>query len=313
MTPLRNAWLALDRFFWADADGRVYSVVRIAFCLAALVNWVELFRRRDTLFGPRGIIGYDAVAASVAGQPYFSVFSYVGTDTGVTAIFIAALAAIVSLGVGWRTRVSALPVYVWHLSYTHVMFPSLSGWDTLLRVYSLLLLISPAPTIWSLDARRLVRRGETLSAPPIYGLRLMQLQLLTIYLSTAWLKVADPNWRNGDLVALFQMSMYSRFPDSQWLAQHAVLTNLATYGSLVTEAIVVPLLWNRRLRAAGLVLGIGLHSGIALTSSLIVFSMCVLAPYCAFLSRRDIESAVMFGRRGLRAGATKMGGGLRAG
>ena len=291
MSMLRRLWAALSHLFWADADGRTYAIVRIGFSIAALANWVELFARRREFFGPRGLIDYRAVAATVGDQPFLSVFTYASTEGAITALFFGGLAGILSLGAGYRTRASALIVFLWHVSYSHVAFPILHGWDSLLRAYSLLILISPAPTSWSVDSWRWRRSGRALGVPPAYGLRLMQWQLFVIYWGTAWLKFADPNWRNGRLVAFFQMSMYSRFSDVTWLANHEIIANLLTYSSLAIEVGVVMLLASTRLRWMGLWLGVALHAGIALTAHLTTFSLCMLAPYGAFLTCRNIDTA----------------------
>jgi len=64
-----------------------------------------------------------------------------------------------------------------------------------------------------------------------------------------------------------------------------------TYASLGIELSVVFLLWSSRLRWVGVILGVGLHVGIAASAHLTVFSLCILAPYAAFLTGADIDYA----------------------
>lgn len=310
MNQLERAWDAIVNFFWAPTDARPYAATRMAFAFAALFNWCEMFVRRESLFGPHGMIDGDIVRRAVAGQPYFSVFYYARSDAAVTAVFLLALAGIVALGAGFFTRVAALVVYVFHVSYSHFDFAVLHSWDALLRIYSFLILISPTEAVWSWDQRRAARKGKPFEPPAIYGLRLMQWQLAVVYVSTVWLKVPDVNWRNGRLLSFFQMSMYSRFPDSTLLVKYEVLSDLLTFGSLAVELSVVFLLWSRRWRWVGASLGVSLHVGIALTSRLTVFSLCIVAPYFAFFEAADFDRATAWlqaqaQRRGLMRGASR--------
>ena len=290
MSMVRAGWRWIDRGLWAPADPRVYALVRIGFSIAALANWAELFARRHEYFGSTSLIDMGLLLQQTAGVPYWSVFYFASSDIAVTALFAIAGIAIVALGLGYQRRLAAVLVYVWHVSYAHAGFPILHGWDSVLRVYAFLLVVSPLPATWSLDSRlRDARLPST--APPMYGLRLMQWQLAVIYLGTVWLKVDDVGWRHGDVVALFQMSIYSRTPNAMWLAYSPMLTNLLTWASLAIETSVVFLLASARWRAMGLVLGLALHGSIAVSTTLTSFSLAILAPYASFLTSCDLDQA----------------------
>lgn len=307
MGSLARAWARLDAYFWAPADGRAYALVRIGFSIAALLNWLELFQRRQQFFGPRSMVDVGHLLQVSGDQPYLSAFYFANSDAIVTALFAVSGIGIVSLGFGAATRTAAAVVFAWHVSYSHAAFPILHGWDSLLRVYSFLLLISPAPTRWSLDSRKRRQDDTTEAGPPAYALRLMQWQLLVVYLATVWLKVDDPQWRNGQLVALFQMSLYGRWSDATWLANAEIVASVLTYTSLAIEASVVFLLANGRTRWLGFVLGVSLHAGIALSARLTVFSLAILAPYAAFLDTRNLDALTALSVRSYRAVARMVG------
>ncbi|MEI4861456.1 hypothetical protein Q8G41_28095, partial [Klebsiella pneumoniae] len=86
--------------------------------------------------------------------------------------------------------------------------------------------------VWIVD-RWLSPRESDEDDVPAYGLRLMQWQLLIIYTITVWLKVPDQYWRNGQLLAYFSVSFYSRTPDSLMLVNHEWLSALQTWLSLL--------------------------------------------------------------------------------
>jgi hypothetical protein len=275
---------ALDRvlaFFWGPADPRTYALVRRALALAGLVNLVDLWPHRYEYFASTGAIAMSAVRQARGSGLYLSLFDFVGSERGVTAVFAFAAASLVALGLGVATRASALGVFVWHLSYCHRAFPILHGWDHILRAYSLLVLVSPTGDTGN--------AGHGREAVPAYGLRLMQWQLFVLYTTTVWLKVPDAYWRNGQLLAYFEVSIFSRIPDTTLLVRHEWISAVGTYASLATEAAVPWLLWFKRTRLLGLGAGVALHFAIALTGRIAIFSTCMLVPYMAFLDGDDID------------------------
>ena len=264
-------------YFWAGTDPRVYALVRIAVADAALVNLVDLWPRRAMYFSDDGMIPLAAVRAATAGRSYESIFYAVTSQSGVTAIFVCAALAIVALGLGVGTRVAAGLVWAWHLSYSHRAFPILHGWDAILRSYSFLVFVSPTGRVWSLDHHFFPRSSDA-DPVPAYGLRLMQWQLFVLYTTTAWLKLVDPFWRNGQVLLYFAMSQYSRRPDDTFLVRHEWLSAIGTYLTLAVETALPWLLWFRRTRPLGVVAGFGLHLTIAVTAQLGVFSTCMIPP-----------------------------------
>jgi hypothetical protein len=274
-------------FFWGPADARAYSLVRIALAIGGLVNLVDLWPHRFELYASTGIVSLDAAHAAMNGIRYLSVFDYVGSEGGVTAIFVTAAVALVALGLGVFPRAAAALVVLWHLSSSHRAPPVLHGWDHILRAYSLLVLVSPMPKVWSVRSRGRPERPE--GSVPAYGLRMMQWQLAVIYMTTVWQKLPDPYWRNGQLLAYFSVSLFSRDPHTLFLVRHEWLSALATYASLAIEASIPWLLWFQRTRVLGLLAGFGLHFLVAVTARIAIFSTCMMIPYAAFLESADFD------------------------
>jgi Vitamin K-dependent gamma-carboxylase len=271
-------------FFWGPADARAYALVRIGLSIGGLANLADLWPHRFELYASTGMISRDAVHAAMSGIRYLSVFDLVGSEEGTTAVFVAAGLALVALGLGVLPRASAALVFLWHLSSSHRAPPVLHGWDHILRAYSLLVVVSPMPDVWTLRGPR--GRADDV---PAYGLRLMQWQLAIIYLTTVWQKLPDPYWRNGQLLAYFSVSLFSRDPDTLFLIHHEWVSALATYASLAIEASIPWLLWFRQTRMLGLLAGFVLHFLVAVTARIAIFSTCVMIPYAAFLESADID------------------------
>lgn len=294
---------AIDTLVWKPVDVRIYAALRIAFAAVSLLNLVDLWPHRHAFFSPDGMIDLAEVQEAVGNQPYYSVFNYVTSDTGTTAIFVSAAVAILALGAGCFSRLAAVLVYVWYLSYNYRAFPVLHGWDRLMLITGFVLMLAPIGHAWSVDAWRHLRAGRTVvRAVPIYGLNVLKLQILVMYLDTVWLKVDDMYWRNGEFTAYFMLSLYSRF---RWpvMADLGMLSAAFTYGTLAAELSIAWLLLFKKTRLWGFIVGCGLHIGIAVTANLTIFSAATIILYIAFLDDDDMARIVGWTKRRIRATA----------
>lgn len=291
----RRATEVYERLWFAAVDPRVYAIVRIAYALAMLWTVIEFWPIRDELFTRGGTL--DGVAVRhMNGDRYPTLFFWVDSPEGVTAIFAAAAIACLLLAVGLATRVAAVALLVFAVSYTYRAYAVTSGSDQLLRNFALLIAISPIHRAFSVDEWLRRRRGAArVEAVANYGLTLMRLQVFLVYYQTVWLKVADEFWRRGDMMSYFLASMYGRFPGPHW-AHWELLSALMTFGTILTELAVPWLLCFRRSRPLGFLLGWGMHVGIAALSKLSLFSFAMMVTYLAFLDRADIDRLVAIAR-----------------
>jgi hypothetical protein len=285
VSVLRRALLALEQWFLAPADPRAYAGLRIGYAIAAFSVTVDFWPLRHMLLGQSGLFGG---AAGISVQP-LNVFAWVRGDGAVTGVLAVALLATITLGLGILPRLSAAVTYLWVLSYSLTAPTALTGFDAILRVVGFVLLISPMPKTWTVFGRT----NQNDEAPPVYGLRLAQWQLMLIYVCTVWMKAPDPFWRNGEAVTYFEMSMFARAPSSL-MAHHERLGAVFTYGTLLTEVSVPFLLWMRKTRGLGVFLGVSLHIGIALTSKLALFTLSILPLYLAFFETGDFDRIASF-------------------
>jgi hypothetical protein len=284
-----------ERLWFVPADPRVYALARIAFAVAVLWTLIEFWPIRDECFAAGGTLNLNVVRR-MNGWQYPSLLYLFESPSAVSLFFAVALLAAVCLAIGFMTRLSALVTYAVMMSYTHRAFAVTTGSDQLLRIFSLLIAISPIHRAFALDEFLHARRGRPATiAVPAYGLVLMRLQVFIIYYQTVWLKSGDAFWRRGDLMSYFLMSMYSRYPGRQW-ADWETLSAVLTYGTILSELAVPWLLLFRPTRALGFTIGFGMHLTIALLSKLALFSFCMLSTYLAFLERADVDALLAWAR-----------------
>lgn len=127
-----------------------------------------------------------------------------------------------------------------------------------------------------------------------WGLRLVQLQVSAVYLSTAWEKAQGNLWRDG--TALYYVSrmddLYGRFTLPDHWFETAWLLAAMTWGVVLLEGSLPVLLWCKPTRKWALLAAIGLHLSIELTMHVFLFQWVMIVSLLSFLP----AAAPLFGR-----------------
>lgn len=286
----------IERWLLEPIDARVYAMVRITYGIMALGIVLELWSLRDEFFTENGMSYHRPDLL------FYILFKWIRSSAGVSAMMVVAGIASIMVIVGLFTRAALVVLYFWNFAYCAIGYPAEAGYDGINRIVGFVLLLGPPMRMWSLEARlganapadSFMRRffgprGETESR---YALRLMQWQLAIIYIATVWLKAPDNYWRSGELMAYFMMSMYSNFPFPAW-AWLGKTSVLMTWYTLIAETTIPFALvlagTDKFWRRSAFLLGVGLHGGIAITSTIGMFSLSMVPLYAAFLMPEDID------------------------
>ena len=285
--PFR-AW---EAWLFAPADARIYALVRIGYAITCAAVVLDLWPNREAFFTTGGMI------AVVPDWHPLVLLRHVQTRESISIVMVCVLIACVSLAAGLLTRAMTFVLWSWTVSYSLIMVPADSGYDGVLRVVGLVLLVSPAARAFALDGRLL---GQTRALVPSYGLRLLQFQFCVLYFATVWIKAPEPAWRNGQLMSYFMMSAYSRFPSPAWASLGRTST-LMSWGTLAIEGLLPVLVWSTHFRRSALFCGVCLHLGIALGSTIGLFTLAMCPLYAVFLQPADLTAVSSLVRRCTRS------------
>ncbi len=302
--PAFERVLAWHRSYWhSPVSPKPLAATRIAVAAALLADQVlQYLPNLEFLYGPTGVAPagtFDDLARSSWQWPAL-LFSSDDPLT-VAGLFAFWVASTVALLLGWHTRVSA--VLVWVLSNGFILRNPVvaNGGDDVLRIALFLLVISPSGAVWSLDRRR--SPAVTRIAP--WSLRLFQLQLCVIYLTTGIHKALGEMWRDGTAMHYVLNDIttvrfsFAEVPWPLWV------TMPMTYGALAFElSFVVLVAWSRTRRAT-LLAGMAFHLAIVAVLEVGWFSFYMIAMYAPWFSasRLDAVSATVQRLRGRDAGA----------
>ncbi len=148
--------------------------------------------------------------------------------------------------------------------------------DAVVRTLLFWTLFTDAGAVWSVDARRAARPWI-----PAFPLRLLQLQLVLVYLVTAVVKLGSDDWRSGDvLFRVFQLEVMARPLGHRLLVSPSLCRALTwTHDGRRDRhpcALVYlpPARINRALAIAG---SLALHAGIFLTMRVGLFCYLMIA------------------------------------
>jgi hypothetical protein len=270
---------AFAHYLLEPVDAHVYAVTRIALAALYFGIVVEQWPLRVHLYAAGGMV------AERGDLFLYWPLAHVHSPVGISVLWALAGAASISLALGLCTRLSLLYLYTWLCGACAVALPAEAGYDAIARIAGFVLLFSPPIRALALDR---VLFGSGPLTLPRYGLRMLQWQLLVIYVATVWHKAPDTYWRNGELVSYFMLSIFSRAPSPVW-AELGRTSVLLTWSALMME-IAIPLLLSTRHRRIGFLLGLLLHGGIALVSTVSMFSLAMLPLYASFLTADDLRA-----------------------
>ncbi|UCZ59930.1 HTTM domain-containing protein [Mycolicibacterium phocaicum] len=205
-------------------------------------------------------------------------------DTALLVGWIVLMVASLILIVGWHAKLATFLVFVMIMSFERRNPWIFNSGDGLIRIMSLYLALSPCGAALSVDQRR--RSGSFWSAQDIriWPLRLMQVQIPIIYITTVIAKLHGDTWQNGSAVSYtLRLDDMLLLPIPAWVSTSPLIGNAMTWSTLFVEFCLGVFVWNKRWRTKVLIAGVLLHLTILLTMVVGFFSLAIFVLYLSFV------------------------------
>lgn len=288
---VRGAGAAWNRFWFEPSDTTPLGLFRIAFGVVATLWTLSHLPDLFTFLGPDGVLPNPRPLESWQ----WGLLNLNSSVLAVSVVWLATLLGALALTVGRRPRLAAFIVFVGIMSIERRNAYILNNGDDLLRYLAFYLVLAPSGAALSLDRWRKDRQrfwDAELRAP--WALRLLQIQLSLIYISTVWSKLQGETWRNGTAVTFaLRVQDITRFPPPDALVGSVVVSEWLTFGTLLLELSLGLLVWNRRARPYVLALGVLMHLLIAVGVIVGFFTLGMLCLYLAFLSPDAAKKVIL--------------------
>jgi hypothetical protein len=292
---LGRVWRLWSWFWFRPVTASGLGFMRILLGLMLVMTTLDVMPDLEVLVGPHG--AHSASAASKGLRlTRWTWFDHVDSMGAVYAIQAAALLANILFMIGFRSRTMGFLSVLAHVALYQRNSWFMNGGDRLVREFALYICLVPCGAAMSMDAwldrRRAAKRGEGPSSPliPILGLRLVQLQVCVVYLSTGLDKWATQSWQGG--TALYYSLSTEGYQRAAWIVEPLTTSDwgqdLLRVGTAITlyweVGFVLMILW-RPTRWLALGMGVLIHIGIHITlmvgffSSVSVWAYLSLLPY----------------------------------
>jgi len=291
-----KAW---DRFWFEPRETLTLGVIRALAGFLVLSYALLISGYVQTWFTNSGLVS-SQTAQAYDGPYHFSLLLIWPSATAVWIVFGLLIVFSISMMLGFFSRLSCILVYICLLSFDHRDLIILNSGDTMLKLLTFYLCLSPCEASFSLDA--VIRRRQRRERPNLvsallnnltYGasgpvaapwaLRLIQIQVSVVYISTVLSKLPGPMWQNGSaLWNVYNLSEMMRFPLPS-LFHSPFMINAASWGTLLIEFSMAVLVWFPGTRLFALLLGALLHLGIEYSMNVPLFSAIMLTAYLSFL------------------------------
>jgi hypothetical protein len=266
-------------------DLRTLAFTRMALASVVLYDLAMRFRDYSVMYADEGLFPISDVLTYYGESSWRWSFHLIsGSYAYQMTLFALAAVFGIMLWLGLFTRFATIASWLFLVSI-HSRAPVLiTGGDALLVMTLFWGIFLPLGARGSLDA---LRRAPPISNGPYVSVAsaAMMLQVAFMYFFTGCSKCNDLWFSGQALQSVLANQMFVR-PMGVWLAQFPWVLTFLTYGTLVLE-LAGPLLmfcpWKTRIvRPLTVLCFVGLHIGIELTMTVVIFSFASLAALTCF-------------------------------
>jgi hypothetical protein len=282
LTPWLPGWLGRSAWWTEPVRAERLAAFRIGMGAVLLIDicWTYLPRAFD-FFGPGSLGSPDVFAARTAEPSWrWSMLRAINDPQLLQGLLVAWAAAAFLLMIGVVPRLAAVFCWAMALSVVNLNYYLHNSGDNVRSIGLFYLMFCPSGATWSVSSwwRRRGRPARPVYIPP-WPLRLLFLQLATIYFVNGAYKLTGGDWRSGSIMHYVLGNVaWTRFAYGQLpLPDFAI--PLMTYTTLVWELFFPVGVMMPALRKPFLWLGVCFHLGTALLLQLAMFPYYMLCLY----------------------------------
>jgi hypothetical protein len=288
LVDLGHRLFVAPRSAWPLACARI--VIGIAILGWATSMWFDV----ADLLGENAIVGPEFTSD-------INRWIALDTETSVRLALAVLVASSIAIIIGWRPTIWLVVAFVLLVAVQRRNGLIVNSGDVILRNIALLLAFTPSGAALSVDRMRKDGRGAFFTSAQVapWGIRLVQLQMMVVYLFAFWSKSGEL-WRNGTAVSTaFRLTDLQRIGEFDLIVQNIYVVAFLTWSTLIVELALGMLLWAKPLRPLLIALGVTFHLMIDSLVLVGFFGLAMIAGLMTFLDADRLD--VRFARRAERS------------
>lgn len=284
-----------NKFLHAPIDARRFAIVRIGFALLILIYMAVLYPDLEKWYGPTGLYPAEVEAEAALPQQW-TVLHWLPADAEqadvwLHRVFWLHIACTLMLLFGIASRVNALLVFVLLVSWQNRNPLILDGEDSVFRLVGFYLVLMPSGRTWSVDRWLFHQSKDACPLAPAWPLRLLQLQMVVIFVAAALFKLGGSAWLDGTALSYVVRldDTFGRFRVPSLPFEIPLLVRLMTWTVVAVELIAPLFLWFRETRRWALLLIVLFHLSNEYAMCLFLFHWIMLVGWSTFLTSADLS------------------------
>ncbi len=283
---LKGYW---NQFFYNNDKLFLCDSLRIGFAFLLLVNLSVLFPNVELWFSEKGVLSYES-SLLILDKGMLTILGLFPESTMfIWVCFLLFFIQTILLMFGFYSRVQAVCVFIWIVSFQNRNMFVFDGEDVVFRLFAFFLIFIPLGYGFSLDGLSRKRSKTSFTQSNAWAVRFFQVQISVIYLSTALLKLKGHDWVSGH--AMYYISylddLFGKFPiPGKWLDSLFVTQSLSWF--IVLFELLIPFaLWLRPTRRWAIIVAIGFHLCSDYMMNLFLFHWIMLLGLMTFTTVED--------------------------
>jgi hypothetical protein len=285
------------------------SLVRIIFGVAMLYELAINIPTRFLLWGPDGIVSYEAYQKITESNNIHTLFD-IGPDLWVVNLIVfGGIVVSILYIIGFQTRIMGILMAILMFSIYTRDYSITHGGDNVLRLMFVYLIFANMSAYFSVDAwwRKRRKKKSFAKIRDNQGIRdfvavihnfawfACVIQLVFMYFASGSYKIMGELWQNG--TALYYASRVQEFYTpglNELLWKYEPLLILTTYVTTLFQVAFPFLLLNRYTKYFAIFSACLLHIGIAISMGLLDFSWVMIGCECMLLFDRDYRQLAVW-------------------
>lgn len=279
-----------DQFLFQEAFTQQLGLFR--FLLCATLLYIAIFRQLNVdQYGPHSLIPSNEAFNLFSDyyRPAFPLFFW--SDEWASVVHLSYIGLLVLATLGFSNRILMIATWLIAQGFIQRNFSILFGADVIGTLLLFYLAFTRCHDSWSL--KNLIFKSK--KTEPIHPsdtffellsrifVRLLQLQVMTIYVYTGFEKLKGNTWWDG--TALWTVLVNPQFTSYNlvFLKSFPLFFAVGTFVTIIFEVYFAPMVSFKKTRPYWLMLGVFFHLMIGVLLGLMTFSMVMIASYVLFL------------------------------